>query len=559
MQLSMKGEQSCTPFAASPTAPLICSPMPFSRCLAASHFLFLHSWNHRHALKSLAALILLFTIITIAINIIACFSPQLLFHLSTAVRVMTDSAESTDTHGPPHARADDNRPGDRIALGNHVIISGGGLRRLVHVCCGGKVRLGRSGTVQVETLVGMRFGEVVYYDSKNRSFMPTNEYPDLDITALEDHVDDGRDNRHLVDENNSQVLSNAEIAEIRRDRGVDVFLSNLVEKSATFHTKTAYSQEKYLRKKKKRYGVLYKVESVTPDGLAEIYLPTICPSDVEPELRALRLRADTLALILHHSDVHSSSRVFVYDKTNGHLEAALLTRLSREGRLFQLMDKTAQPNVFPAQAMGLPCIREVWKAIPRNPAFLRGEECQEKEESAASETKGMVSRSNCEISQWVRGIDARRMLQDRPADSLIIADDDGACIMSALGDMLPFLALNGHVVVYSPFLEDLTCLFEMLRRECVNICLSETWCRHHQVLPHRTHPTVRMSTAGGYLLTAIKVSGSVLDCGAAGQGESEETEALYSSTAVEERQASESYKRPRHEKTRSGEPAEDGL
>ncbi|ORC85635.1 tRNA (adenine-N(1)-)-methyltransferase non-catalytic subunit [Trypanosoma theileri] len=392
---------------------------------------------------------------------------------------------------------------DRIALGDYVILTGGGMKRMVVVQKGNRLRLGSTGTVDLEKLAGLRFGEVLRYDPKRRVFIPTNDYPDLDITNLQEAVEEVRDNRHLVDDNRSQILSKDEIAAMREEKGVDELITSLAEKSTTFHTKTAYAQEKYLRKKKKRHGTLYKVERVTPDGLAEIHLPTINPSDVEPEeTRWMRLRADTLALILHHSDVHSGSRVLVYDKTNGYLEAALLSRLGDEGIILQLMDKVSQPNTFPAQAMGLPRIREMWKAIPRNEGFLLGVETVEDEERAAEKNK----KRNCDngnISQWLRGIDAHNMLKEKPADSLIIVDDEGA--EEALNDLLPFLALCGHVVVFSPYLEDLTALFAKLRTHCVNICISETWYRHYQLLPNRTHPTVNMSTAGGYVLTAIKV------------------------------------------------------
>lgn len=57
----------------------------------------------------------------------------------------------------------------------------------------------------------------------------------------------------------------------------------------------------------------------------------------------------------------------------------------------------------------------------------------------------------------------------------------------------------------------------------INLNLSETWLRYHQVsdiettklssldncavqvLPERTHPTVNMSGGGGYLLTGIRI------------------------------------------------------
>lgn len=41
--------------------------------------------------------------------------------------------------------------------------------------------------------------------------------------------------------------------------------------------------------------------------------------------------------------------------------------------------------------------------------------------------------------------------------------------------------------------------------EAICIELRETWFRDYQVLPMRTHPTMKMHGASGYLLSAIKV------------------------------------------------------
>lgn len=108
------------------------------------------------------------------------------------------------------------------------------------------------------------------------------------------------------------------------------------------------------------------------------------------------------------------------------------------------------------------------------------------------------------LSQWMKGVDAHHLLRKQPCDSLVIADDKTA--LPVLQELFPFLAYGGNLVIYSPFLEDMSALFSWLRRDCVMIRVSETWCRHVQVLPQRTHPTVNMSTAGGYLLTAIKIN-----------------------------------------------------
>ncbi|KAK7194073.1 Gcd10p family [Novymonas esmeraldas] len=391
---------------------------------------------------------------------------------------------------------------------DYVFISGGGSTKIVQVKKDVKVRLGRSGAALATTLIGVRYGGVCHLDHAGKKFVESNDYPDLDITEVGD-AEEVKDNRDLVDDNTNQQLSNDEVAAIRREKGLDELLQTLVEKSASYGTKTNFAQEKYLRKKQKKYGTLFKVERVTVDNLAELHLPTVNPSDNLPDdARSMRLRADTVALLLHHSDVHHNSRVLLYEKTNGVLPASLLTRMSAEGRIFQILDKNAQPDPTTAvKVMRLPLVKERWKAVPRNPGFLQGvEEVEKSGDGAAAGERPVRPQNGGGVTQWVKGLDARQQLLETPADSLVVCDDEAP--QRAVADLLPFLACGGHLVVYSPFLEDLTGLFLELRSDCVNIQISETWYRHHQVLPKRTHPTVNMSTAAGYLLTAIKVGRS---------------------------------------------------
>lgn len=445
---------------------------------------------------------------------------------------------------------------DLIKEGDHVVISGGGTKRIMQVKKGFRVRLGNSGSAEIQSLVGMRFGSVVRLNHKGKTFVATNEYPDLDISAVGEEADTTKDNRDLIDNNQSQQLSSSEVAAIREEGGVDALLDQLVENSATFQNKTQYAQEKYLRRKKKKYGTLFKLERVTVEQMAEVHIPTINPSDQDPEeSKALRLRADTVALMLHLSEVHASSRVLMFERTNGVLPTYFLTRLGPDGRIFQVLEKNGQPNTFHTKMFQMRDVKSRWKAVPNNEGFLLGVETKKEEvptgegdaikgeETPLDEegndnnnnnnTRRNSSRlrnnnhnnsnnnNNSELkedeqnespssnreggqTQWLKGLEAHHQLKEQPADSLVIADDVTAA--STLADLFPFLAYGGHLVIYTPFLEDLSPIFSWLRRDCVNIRVSETWYRHHQVLPQRTHPTVNMSTAAGYLLTAIKIN-----------------------------------------------------
>eukprot|EP00796_Vickermania_ingenoplastis_P006727 gene6727-4822_t len=397
----------------------------------------------------------------------------------------------------------------RIKEGDHVVVTGGGVKRIIQIKKGQRARLGNSGSAELDSLIGMRYGEVVHLSHTGKRFVATNQYPDLDISAVGEEIDTSRDNRDLIDNNRSQQLSSSDVASIRREGGVDALLDQLVENSATFQNKTQYSQEKYLRRKKSKYGTLFKLEAVTVDQMAEVHIPTIQPTDQDPEeCRALRLRADTVALILHHSEVHASSRVLLFERTNGILPCYMLSRLGSKGTIFQIMERNAQPNTFHAKTLQLTDVKRRWKAVPHNEGFMTGVESVRPEEPKVNaegrDMKGEETPRFTGESQWLKGAEAHRLLKEQPADSLVIADDSTA--MEVLRDLFPFLAYGGHLVIYTPYLEDLSPIYTMLRRDCVNIRVSETWYRYQQVLPQRTHPTVNMSTAAGHLLTAVKVN-----------------------------------------------------
>lgn len=418
----------------------------------------------------------------------------------------------------------------RIVEGDTVMITGGGVHKAVDVKKNATLRLGRVGTVQLISLVGMRFGEVVQFEEKTKRFVVSNEHPDLDRTAISAAAEEEKDNRNLIDTfGANQQLSHADVMALKEERGVEGLLEQLVESSSTFASKTAFSQEKYIRKKKVKYALMFKVERVFPDNLAEMYIPTIAPSDQNPDegARCIRLRCDTMALIVHHADIHSDSTVLCYEKTNGVLCSSLLCRLGDAGKVLQVMDKVSHPNTVVARMMNVSDVKQRWKAVPRNQPFLTGEDYDAAAVVGSGDVEGTGAAAprppsssvaapaptedgvpppgnkEHQVSQWMRGKDAREGLLASPADSLIVVDDENP--VQAVVDLLPLVALCGHIVVFSNFLENLTEIYRVIRNDCVHIQISDTWYRHQQVLSSRTHPTVNMSTAGGYLLTAIRV------------------------------------------------------
>eukprot|EP00057_Strongylocentrotus_purpuratus_P031072 XP_783506.2 PREDICTED: tRNA (adenine(58)-N(1))-methyltransferase non-catalytic subunit TRM6 [Strongylocentrotus purpuratus] len=98
------------------------------------------------------------------------------------------------------------------------------------------------------------------------------------------------------------------------------------------------------------------------------------------------------------------------------------------------------------------------------------------------------------------------MLLENNMDTLLIATKHHpAPIVLALID---HLAWSRPFAVFSLYKEALIECYVKLRERggVINLNITETWHREHQVLPDRTHPMTSMNHLGGYLLTGLHVA-----------------------------------------------------
>lgn len=101
---------------------------------------------------------------------------------------------------------------------------------------------------------------------------------------------------------------------------------------------------------------------------------------------------------------------------------------------------------------------------------------------------------------------AAALLEGRNADGLVIASHFHPC--SVLLGLLKFLSPSRPFVVFSQYKETLIECYTKLKEQggTINLMLTDTWLRHYQVLPDRTHPLLLMSGGGGYLLSGTTVA-----------------------------------------------------
>lgn len=153
---------------------------------------------------------------------------------------------------------------------------------------------------------------------------------------LKDEIDiraSGTDNRNIQDDGRSQKLTHEEIIELTSDasKASDI-VETLISNSNTFHNKTGFSQEKYLKKKEKKYFGYIQIIKPNLRIISEV-MYRLDPNKIQ------NIRIDTLSQIMTMSNIHCEGNYLLYDSgSNGLLAAALLSAIGHQtnGKLIHM-------------------------------------------------------------------------------------------------------------------------------------------------------------------------------------------------------------------------------
>ncbi|XP_034555450.1 tRNA (adenine(58)-N(1))-methyltransferase non-catalytic subunit TRM6 [Notolabrus celidotus] len=362
----------------------------------------------------------------------------------------------------------------------------------------------------------------------------------------------GTDNRNIVDDGKSQKLTRDDIEALKEQglKGQEI-IQQLIENSSTFGDKTKYAQDKYIKKKKKKYENTVTILKPSCRILAMMY------HGREPG-KICHLRYDTLGQMLTLGNIHAGSKVLVFETCAGLVLGAVMERMGGYGSVIQMypggepvragVESFGFPTHFHDTLHDFPICRvnallagtldtsakdpraagdlkppviaaEKEKSQPEveqqsNPEEqsmetnsatdgVRDQETEEREkrrEARAQEKKVKLEEKRKKLAA------AAALLEDKNADGLVIASRFHPC--PVLMGLLRFLAPSRPFVVYSQYKEPLIECFTKLKEQggAVDIRLTDTWVRHYQVLPNRTHPLLLMSGGGGYLLSGTTVA-----------------------------------------------------
>ncbi|GFG29852.1 hypothetical protein Cfor_00783 [Coptotermes formosanus] len=291
-----------------------------------------------------------------------------------------------------------------VKVGDYVIIQRQDYTKLHKVGPKCVVMLGRD-EIHLESIIGRPVWTTYKMEPKKGGGKPVFMLRECDMSEslaeqLKKDMSSGSDNRNIFDDGRSQLLSTEEIIGFRTSgMSGQAIVGQLIENSKTFRDKTEYSQEKYLKKKEKKYFEYITIRWPTLRLVSQIMFRT------DP-LKILSLRMDTLSQILTTVGIHSHGTYMLYESgCQGLVAAAMLNYIGSNGHLIHMYPENV-PQKQAVFAMNydsdkMSCLLSVninalfEKLLQENPASNGNNIELPKEENA--DNKGLISESgNCD-------------------------------------------------------------------------------------------------------------------------------------------------------------------
>ncbi|KAI6071572.1 TRNA (adenine(58)-N(1))-methyltransferase non-catalytic subunit TRM6 isoform X1 [Aix galericulata] len=431
-------------------------------------------------------------------------------------------------------------PGPRICEGQCAVLKRGDVFKAVAVLRRRKIIFEKQ-WFYLDNAIGHVYG-TTFEVTSGGNLQPRREVEE----TTTDTKEAGTDNRNIVDDGKSQKLTHDDIKALK-DKGIkgQEIVQQLIENSTTFRDKTEFAQDKYIKKKKKKYEAVITIMLTLGNiraGNKMIVMETCAGLVLGAVMERMGGYGSIIQMYPGGGPVRAATSCFGFPKhffNNLHefplskVDSLLSGTFSTEMLPSEIEDNALveeESNGLTDEKQG--SIQETEEeSITATAMEINQTEEQETMDINAEdvEFKDNKEKDNKENvrekqrKQWERRkklIEAAALLREKNADGLIVASKFHPTPL--LLSLLEFVAPSRPFVVYCQYKEPLLECYTKLRERggVINLKLSETWLRNYQVLPDRSHPKLTMSGGGGYLLSGITV---VLD---KGKSDSSNLEAL---------------------------------
>lgn len=297
-------------------------------------------------------------------------------------------------------------------------------------------------------------------------------------------------------------------------------IESLVANSKTFNTKTEFSQEKYLKKKEKKYSEYIQIRKPTLRLLAHIYYRQ------DPE-KVMGMRIDSLSQLISYAGVNSSGNYLLYDAgscglvtasflnsmgPNGDAKVVLMHpgNFSQKQAMFALnlssshMKKCIGVNIYSVLRQFYQVPEENDEEGDNEPS-LKKQKLENDESVNDKSKKENISKLNKRKKWQEENQEAIDILKQKFDSLTIVAKEDPLPILK---ELLPFVHSGRPIVIFHWCKEILMECYKSMKQldAIVNLRLFSNFMRSMQVLPKRTHPFVKIQGCSGYLLVGYVVN-----------------------------------------------------
>ena len=184
------------------------------------------------------------------------------------------------------------------------------------------------------TTISTSIGDPVSSEEDNGNNLTITQERSLlmsSFTKITTTMDYDKDNRHLIDSNNAQSITQAQLMKMKHSGQYSgsTIVQCLIENSSTFTEKTDFSKVKYWTRKTKKHQPRCRLTRCTAS--------TICTAMYlkNPRL-VLNLREDSLGQMMSYANVYAGAQILLMESCCGIITGAVAQRMGGYGKLFSI-------------------------------------------------------------------------------------------------------------------------------------------------------------------------------------------------------------------------------
>lgn len=405
----------------------------------------------------------------------------------------------------------------------------------------GSISLGKFGAFYVNDIIGYPLGTSfeIYYDGtyepdeKNKNRTPIGkvrvmnsraatvssdiEHTPTPVSLELSNVISSATNKDLVNMGNDiQGMSMEEIESLKKQSATgEQIIAKMIESHGSFHKKTVYSQEKYLKRKKQKFGKFFTAEYLSGSSMLQFLLEK---GDVQ---RAMDMSQESVGMLLNLANIRSNGKYLCMDETGGLLVYFLLERMfggqnenQEQTGYLVVLHENEHPNLdlLKFSNYSEAFIRKHVKTIslldffePPTSEEVEGSFKPLNKVEITSLRSGKKNAYYRRLKWYNTQLETIQLSKNIEYDALVIAST------LHLPTLVPKLGLKIHgsrpIVCYSQFKETLLELTHELYQDLNFLAPSilETRCRPFQSIRGKLHPVMTMRGGGGYLMWCHRV------------------------------------------------------